>query len=221
MEVIRQYENQISYWISEKDNGIYDAMNKGIVLANGDYINFMNAGDTFYTSEVLKTVFGGIAEDSSKIIFGKSISYYEGKEFIRYMKFHFEDPLWYTYQPPSHQAIFVPKELYKNILFNTDYTIAADMDYIQRIFPSGYIFCDQIIANFDLGGISTFYTSFSVLKKMLKDVQLLYPDSLKSRIKHYTFHIGKFMLQRLVGKERYLKMYMNYLVKYYSREETG
>ena len=56
VDVIKEYENKISYWVSEKDGGIYNAMNKGVKVAHGEYLIFMNSGDIFYSDSVLSDV---------------------------------------------------------------------------------------------------------------------------------------------------------------------
>ena len=69
VDVIKKYADRLAYWVSEPDKGIYDAMNKGIAIATGDYINFMNAGDRFYNRNVLSEFIPKINSDSV-VIYG-------------------------------------------------------------------------------------------------------------------------------------------------------
>jgi len=70
VDIIKKYESRISKFISEKDNGIYDAMNKGLALATGDYVLFMNSGDEIYTKDTIANVFAS-AEDAD-IYYGET-----------------------------------------------------------------------------------------------------------------------------------------------------
>ena len=101
---IKKYEDKIDYWVCEKDNGLYDAMNKGIDIATGEWINFMNAGDEFYNYSVLMDLFNNQIHEEAEIIYGNhEIIYPTGHH--RFVKAGIIKNLWKGEQF-SHQASF-------------------------------------------------------------------------------------------------------------------
>ena len=74
VDIIKEYADKLAYWCSEKDNGIYDAMNKGIVHATGDWINILNCGDYYATKNALKEAISSTTDiDEISVIYGNSI----------------------------------------------------------------------------------------------------------------------------------------------------
>jgi len=208
VELIKSYKEKISFWVSEKDQGIYWAMNKGMARATGDYLVFINAGDTFHSNRVLSEVFKIPA--SENIIFGKSITKYRDFTCIRYDDFNFEKRNWYLNKMPNHQAVFISREIYSRHKFNTNLSVFADLEYMTNAFNNySYKFCDLIISEFELGGISNYYGSYKQLKKVLND-DILFSKGIS---KSYFAHLIKFMLQNILGKERYLSLYISKIVK--------
>lgn len=72
-EVIKEYADRLTWWCSEKDDGIYDAMNKGILHANGDWINILNCGDSYCSTASLKEAMTNCDPESADIIYGNSV----------------------------------------------------------------------------------------------------------------------------------------------------
>lgn len=128
IEIIKSYKNNIDVVISEPDAGIYDAMNKGIKYAKGEWILFMNSGDTFANKDVLKTIAKEIEENkiNSDIIYGNVIKQYVDKK----IPFKAEKLSLLRYRMPfSHQSTLVKAELLKEELFDTRFKIAADYNF--------------------------------------------------------------------------------------------
>lgn len=153
--IIKKYASRITYWISEPDKGIYDAMNKGLSIASGNYINFMNAGDTFYSNTVVYDVFRKISKQYA-VIYGST-----------YMKYSYGD---YIVSPDKlynikkcmilcHQSVFVQSTLAKSHQFNDKYGLAADHGMLLELYleePEEFLQVSDIISIYDAqNGISS------------------------------------------------------------------
>jgi glycosyltransferase involved in cell wall biosynthesis len=129
VDVIRRYASRITRWISEPDRGVYDAMNKGIALATGSYINFMNAGDLFFAPTVLADLASMVDPLRDRVVYGdtmlsmaKGTSLRRGRKISRSFK-----------MPACHQSMFVETSLIREG-FNLNYKICADYELFVRIF---------------------------------------------------------------------------------------
>lgn len=135
VDIIKKYQQHISYWVSEPDKGIYDAMNKGIRLATGDWINFMNAGDTFYNNSILTTLFA--SDPDCDIIYGDT-------EFIyTFGKYHRQPPAIENLRKSMifcHQSSFTKSSLLKKKNYHTKYKICADYDFFLTSLNEGKTF---------------------------------------------------------------------------------
>ncbi len=121
-------------WISEQDRGIYEAMNKGVLLAHGDYINFQNAGDGFYGKEALEKFFAHDLESDKGILFGDTFQIYDfGSGIAKYEDYKKDNPI----MPFCHQSCFVKNELMKKYRFDESYRVIADHDLFFRLHQDG------------------------------------------------------------------------------------
>lgn len=146
IDVIKKYDDKITYWISEPDKGIYDAMNKGIDLAKGEWINFMNCGDTFYSKFIIENLIKRINSDSDIIYGDTSIQTAIGK-YIKSASIVSER----NYMPFVHQSSFVKTFILKNEMFDTNFKICADRNFFYQSFKKKFKFqyVKLVISNFE------------------------------------------------------------------------
>lgn len=132
LKIIQQYNDQIAYWMSEPDKGIYDAMNKAQNFANGKYIMFLNSGDEFCDDHVLENVFKLNA--NADVYYGDTVITDEQGNELRNRRLRPPQKLsWKDFRYGMlvcHQSIIIKRELSK--LYNTEYRIAADIDWAIR-----------------------------------------------------------------------------------------
>ena len=164
-KIIKKYGSKINYWVSEKDNGVYDAMNKGINKATGEWINFMNAGDEFYNYSVLMDLFNNQSHQEVEIIYGNHEIIYSSKRH-RFVKAGNIKNIWKGEQF-CHQATFVKKSFLKINKFNHQKKIAADFELYYKAFQNyrKFKYMDLTIAKFEAGGVSDVKRINSVLER--------------------------------------------------------
>ena len=169
VDIIKKYGDKISYWISEPDNGIYDAMNKAIDLANGDWINFLNAGDTFVDNDTIANFVNQIAGDG-EIYYG-SRYLHRGKEQTLEEPADIDD--FYQTMPFGHQAAFVKKTLLKKYKFDLSYKLSSDYDFFIKCYKNNCNFhnLNFPICHFSVDGLSYKFRFKSLLEtlKVLSD----------------------------------------------------
>ncbi len=189
-DIIKRYEDQISYWISEPDDGIYFAMNKAIDIAEGTWINFMNAGDTFVNKTVISDFVNKI--DYSDICYGTRYLHRGEKKSLE--KTGILENIYYN-MPFGHQAAFVKKELLKKYKFNLSYKLSADYDFFIQCYRDQYIFqdLDFPICNFYEGGLS-YDLNFKSLLETLKVLSDYVDEETIKKSAFYTQTLKRIML---------------------------
>jgi len=156
VELIKQNIKYISRWISEPDKGIYDAMNKGIEMATGDWIIFMNAGDVFHSDSSVEDVFSMNFPDDVKLIYGDVMLDF-GKLGLLPKKFG-KIPKESVPFEICHQSVFTKADILKQIHYDLNYRICADCNSFAQIYGMGYKleYVPVFISRFEVvGGVSS------------------------------------------------------------------
>lgn len=177
VNVIRSFSDKIDYWISEKDRGIYHAMNKGVAQAHGDYCIFMNSGDSFFDDKVLKRFADYISDED--IVVGKLVS--NGKSKALFAPPQHQISLYYLYSGTiPHQSSFIKTELLRHFPYDENLKIVSDWKFfVQAIILNNCSikYVDDYVATFDLEGIST-----SNPEKMWKEKEHVLSSMFPSRV---------------------------------------
>lgn len=178
INIIKKYEanhpNKIK-WISEKDNGIYDAMNKGITTATGDIIGILNSDDFFTSNDIISKIVNAFQKNPSiEAVYGdihfvkpenlnKCIRYYSSKIFSR--------PLMRLGFMPAHPSFYMKKNSFKKYgLYKTDYKIAADFEFLLRViflYKASTLYLPLDMVTMRDGGVST--SGINARKQIMKE----------------------------------------------------
>lgn len=213
VDIIKQNADHINYWVSEKDKGVYNAMNKGIAQAKGDYLVFMNAGDCFHTPDILELM----CDYQEDIICGKV---FKGNTTIP--SGHYKPTITLVDLMRGslpHQAMFIRRELMVKHPYDENYKILSDWKFcIEALVFDNCTFrnSDIIVADYDITGISTNSNGLlpkereQILKEMfppriIADYQRLYPvdDELLEQ---------SLLLTQTVGARNLVKRFSNLIL---------
>lgn len=176
-EIVASFSQAVSKFVSEPDNGIYDAINKGIKLASGDIIGILNSDDFFYDDSILQKIADRFTDETIDAVYGdvmfvdpddltKSVRYFSSRNF-RTSKFKFG-------YMPAHPSFYVRRSVYEKFgLYKTDYKIAADFELVLRFMHTNKIKCSYIGYPFvcmRTGGVSnrSFFSRMQLNREIAK-----------------------------------------------------
>ncbi|MCW3807697.1 glycosyltransferase family 2 protein [Plebeiibacterium marinum] len=179
LNIINSYKSKIHHIISEPDKGIYDAINKGIQLASGNIIGVLHADDVFYNEKTLEQIANTFLNEDCDATYG-DLQYVNAsniEKIIRYWKSSIFTPkLLKTGWMPPHPTLFVKKEIFEQIgTYNLKYKIAADYDFILRLFSNRsykFKYIPSVITRMRVGGASN-KSIKNIIRKSKEDIDAL------------------------------------------------
>lgn len=178
LEIIRQYEDRIDYWVSEPDKGLYDAMNKGVALANGEVIGILNSDDLYFADTVTQVVETYRQQQKPCVIYGSMRKFVDEENTISTNRGDLSDRAFNTASIViNHPTCFVSGCLYKKFGgFKPEYEVGADRELMMRFHRQNaeFINLERAIAQFRLGGTTSNQTLSSILdREVLQEYRLL------------------------------------------------
>ena len=166
-EIVKKHSNVVSVHISEKDNGLYDAMNKGIKLATGDVIGILNSDDVLASETIIEKIADSVKDVDG--VYG-DIGFYDkslNKKIRHYSSRGFHKAKFSRGFMPAHPSCYLKKELINRVgLYSLNFKIAADFDFLVRAFSiphTNFLYFQNEIVKMREGGISTSGLSANIL----------------------------------------------------------
>ena len=173
--IVKKYRDIVSIHISEKDNGLYDAMNKGIKAASGDLIGILNSDDILASKNTIQHIVDCIGQNDG--VYG-DVCFYSDDDFLNkkrhYSSSFFTKEKFSRGMMPAHPSFYAKKECYEKVgLYRTDFQIASDFDMVLRIFSlsnTSFTYLEEEIVKMRLGGVSTsgFMSNYILNKEILE-----------------------------------------------------
>lgn len=171
LKLIQKYKNNKMIWISEPDNGLYYAMNKGIKISTGDYICFLNAGDTFFANNTIEEIMHSANHfpQSPDIIYGETAIVNENGTFLHMRRL--ETPRYLNWKSfkmgmlVCHQAFIVKRELVEE--YNTKYKFSSDFDWCIRMMKKSSLIhnTDEVLIYYLNEGVTTSNRRASLIER--------------------------------------------------------
>lgn len=211
-----KYRHNISQAISEKDEGLYDALNKGIAIATGDYIGFVHADDSLYDENVLADVAQRVAETDCDMLYGDGV----------YVDINHQNKVVRNWQGgtyskgavrrgwlPLHPTVFIKKSIYEKYgVYDKSFRIAGDTDLLIRMLYKhdlSVAYIHRFIIRMAMGGMST--SPHSSMKKWKEDIAVLHRYGMPSwvlackvmrKMPQYLLQLGfyEYMLKKTIKK---------------------
>lgn len=185
LQVIKKYSSVISHFVSEKDNGLYDAMNKGIALSTGEIIGIINSDD-WYAPDAVEKVVEYFRYHSVDLVYGRVFWVNQDNSQILAPAFPLET-LWHRMAVP-HPSVFIKKEIYDRFgVFSLDYQLSADYELMLRLYSHQvkFGFIDTVLAYFRFGGLSERLRRKSIeeVNAIFEKYSVICPDKEFNRMK--------------------------------------
>jgi glycosyltransferase involved in cell wall biosynthesis len=172
LNILLKYKKYITKIIVEKDNGIYDAINKGILLSTGDIVGCLNSDDSFTNNSILSLINEIFINPKIQMCWGDvNFLSHKGQVVRKYSSRNFNKNKLRFGLMPAHPTFYCKKELFDiSGLYRTDLKIASDFELILRFVTSDYKYCyhPTIMVNMKIGGISTkgFKSTLTIIKEL-------------------------------------------------------